>query len=290
MTILVGTDGTASGGAAVAWAAAEAQQRRTPLHIVHAIDGDSPESRFDIGNENIDVSRVLAEAVVAAAEKRARTVAPGLAIETDIVVGHPVRRLLGAARDAELLVTGSRGPGGVTGRLTGSVSRRLAADSPCPIVVVCGPGEPGGPVAVGADNSPAAGPVLRTAFGAAAEQACPLVVIRSFRPSMPVWLANVLPSHRTAEEDAAERALLKEQVDPWRTEFPDVAVETVLTYDSPGAALVAASRWARLVVAGSRGHGVVGGTLLGSTSLHLLHHAASPVLIAHHSAALEESR
>jgi nucleotide-binding universal stress UspA family protein len=53
----------------------------------------------------------------------------------------------------------------------------------------------------------------------------------------------------------------------------------------PGGAaeiLVSASRRARLVVAGGRGHGPIVGTLLGSVGLALLHHAECPVLIARH--------
>jgi nucleotide-binding universal stress UspA family protein len=133
---------------------------------------------------------------------------------------------------------------------------------------------------VGVDTSPAAEHVLRTAFEAASGCGRPLVVIRSFRRPVPPWLARTIPAHRAAEEDAVERALLIEQVDPWRAKYPEVAVETVLTYDSPAAALTAASGWARLVVTGSRRHGLATGTLLGSTSLHLLRHAAAPVLIA----------
>jgi nucleotide-binding universal stress UspA family protein len=289
MTIIVGTNGTDSAAAAVDWAAGEARRRRTPLRIVHAFDWDWHESHLDIGNEYIDVPRVLAKALVTAAAKHASAAAPDAEIATDALIGHPVPQLLEAARDAELLVLGSRGRG-VTSLLTGSISQRLAAHSPCPVVVVRDAVAAAGPIAAGVDDSPYAEHVLRAAFEAAAERSCPLVVIRSFRPEMPIWLANLLPSHRTAAEDAAERTLLTEQVDPWRTKYPHVEVETVLTYDSPAGALVAASRWARLVVIGSRGHGIVGGTLLGSTSLQLLHRAESPVLIAHPSTALKESR
>jgi nucleotide-binding universal stress UspA family protein len=132
--------------------------------------------------------------------------------------------------------------------------------------------------------------VLRAAFDAADDRNCPLVVIRSFRPAISRWLADLLPVNRTPEEDAAERTHLQTQVEPWRAKYPDVPVETVLTYDSPAGALMAASRWAQLVVVGSRGHGVAGGTLLGSTGLQLLHHAVCPVLITHRGASPEESR
>lgn len=45
MTIIAGTDGADWGMTAVEWAAAEAQRRRTPLRILHALDWDWHESR-----------------------------------------------------------------------------------------------------------------------------------------------------------------------------------------------------------------------------------------------------
>jgi nucleotide-binding universal stress UspA family protein len=53
--------------------------------------------------------------------------------------GHPVRVLLDAAAGAELLVVGSRGHGGFTGMLLGSVSEHVVAHSPCAVVVVKAP-------------------------------------------------------------------------------------------------------------------------------------------------------
>lgn len=135
--ILVGTDGTAASHAAVQWAAREAQRRGLPLRIVHAFDWQWEAARYDAGAEHIDIARLLADAVVAAARDQARAVAPGLRIELDPLIGEPAPQLLAAAEEgAELLVVGSRGRGGFAGLLLGSVSRRVAAHAPCPVAVV----------------------------------------------------------------------------------------------------------------------------------------------------------
>ncbi|SNY59113.1 universal stress protein [Paractinoplanes atraurantiacus] len=279
-SIVVGTDGTDCGTSAVEWAAAEALRRRAPLHIVHAFDWDWTESRLDIGNEYIDVARLLAEGVVSAAHDRARALAPELEIETDTLIGHAAARLVEVSRGAQLLVVGSRGRGGFAGLLLGSVSQRMATHAPCPVVVVRGHAMPDGPVVVGADDSAGTDHVLEHAFEAAATREASLTVVRSYLPVIPLWLADVRPADvDTPSQDADERARLDELLTPWITKYPQVKVDVVLTHDSAAAALVAASATAQLVVIGSHGHGVIGGALLGSAGFPLLHHAKCPVLV-----------
>jgi nucleotide-binding universal stress UspA family protein len=112
MEILVGTDGTATSRAAVQWAAREAQRRHWLLRIVHAFDWNWQAARYDSGTEYIDVSRQLADAVVAEASAQARTIAPTVQIEYDTLIGNPAPRLLAAVEGADLAVLGSRGRGG----------------------------------------------------------------------------------------------------------------------------------------------------------------------------------
>ncbi|MGW2254699.1 universal stress protein [Kitasatospora sp. NPDC001660] len=57
-------------------------------------------------------------------------------IRTRVQEGGAVPCLLDAARGAELLVVGSRGHGGFTGALLGSVGQHCVQHAPCPVVVV----------------------------------------------------------------------------------------------------------------------------------------------------------
>jgi len=64
-----------------------------------------------------------------------------------VAEGHPAQVLLDASRGARLLVVGSRGHGGVSGLLLGSVSRVCAERAHCPVLVVHGEPAPGDEVA-----------------------------------------------------------------------------------------------------------------------------------------------
>jgi nucleotide-binding universal stress UspA family protein len=53
-----------------------------------------------------------------------------------VLEGHPAPVLLELAKDADLLVVGSRGHGQFTGMLIGSVSEHVVSHASCPVVVV----------------------------------------------------------------------------------------------------------------------------------------------------------
>lgn len=280
--ILVGADGTDFSKAAVRWAAREAERRNLPLRVTYVYGWESREPGYGGSYNDPDFIHKRAEGVAGTAAYEARTVTRRLQIDEDPVIGHPAARLLAEADGAELVVLGSRGHGGFASLLLGSVSQRVATHASCPVVVVRGRGDAAeGPVAVGVDDSPVADLVLETAFEQAAGRRCALTVVRAFLPVLPLWLGSAPAVEvRTPDQDADERARLEEQLAPWRSKYPEVRVDVVLTHDSVAGALVEASKHAQLVVVGSRGHGVITGTLLGSAGLQLLHHAECPVYIA----------
>ena len=148
--VVVGTDGSPSAHRAVSWALGEARLRKAPLHIVHAwmlplLDA-LPEPWLvatPVGHTDDELHERVAAAArefLEAAVAEAKAAEPGLDVIGELAEMRPAAALLEAARDADLLVVGSRGHGGFSGLLLGSVSSQCVHHATCPVVVV--PAEP----------------------------------------------------------------------------------------------------------------------------------------------------
>lgn len=281
--VVVGVDGSRSACDAVRWAALEAERRDVGLRLVEASPWNAPDDPRD-GPDLRSALRDAAQAQLDEATAVAEKTVAGLAVSADVYTGYPVPVLVDASRDADLLVLGNRGLGGVTGMLAGSVVVALAARSECPVVVVRGEPSPStGPVVVGVDGSAASDGALRFAFAAAAARAVPLVAVLTWRDPLLSPPAALLLDRAALETAARHR--LADRVATCGQDFPGVTVEQVVTWDVPTTALIDRSAGAQLVVVGSRGRGGFTGLMLGSVSRTLLHHAHCPVAVVHPDAA-----
>lgn len=284
--IVVGVDGSESAQDALDWAAAEASAMHRPLRIVHGFIW--PLMHVAVGPPSVGPAdgglQAEAERLLADAESRAKSAAPDVDVTCELVVGAPTPALLGQARDAELLVVGSRGLGGFLGLLVGSVGVAVAAHAGCPVVVVHPhPDDPSrtaaGRVVVGADGSRLSAAAISFAFRTAARRKAGLTAVRVWEPSLSSHprLAVVLDRITRAERRKFLAALETD-----RRTFPEVDLEVKLVRDEnhhPGQTLIEESAGADLIVVGSRGHGGFAGLLLGSVSQSVLEHAQCPVAV-----------
>ena len=83
----------------------------------------------------------LRDELVSDAERRLATVAaayPSLHMTREAIVGHPAETIVRAAadRDADLIVVGTHGRGGVARMLMGSVAERVVRLAACPVLTV----------------------------------------------------------------------------------------------------------------------------------------------------------
>ncbi|MGW6331095.1 universal stress protein [Nocardia rhamnosiphila] len=131
--VLVGVDGSGNSVPAVALAFEEAARRKVGLVAVHAW---SDTSGYEIPLRHWDDARDSARALLA--ENLAGYVEqyPDVPVERVVTADRPVRSLLDASADAQLVVVGSHGRGGFTSMLLGSTSNALLHAVDIPIVIV----------------------------------------------------------------------------------------------------------------------------------------------------------
>lgn len=140
--VIVGVDGSRSATAALLEAADLASRSEAELVVVsvwRTAAATRLGSRWDDTWRRESASHpahVAAEAVAQAEADRARYVHHGLTVSTRVLEGAPARVLADLSTSAGTVVIGSRGRGGFTGLLLGSVTRRLVHEASCPVVIV----------------------------------------------------------------------------------------------------------------------------------------------------------
>lgn len=139
--VVVGIDDSASSEPALQLAAEVAEAAGAGLQIVRVGTMHSPEAwayaeTSSAGTERTHVIRESVEQTVAHAAETVRSARPGLTVETEVLFGHPGHVVAQLGEHAGLIVVGSRGRGGFTGLLLGSVSHTVIHEAACPVMVV----------------------------------------------------------------------------------------------------------------------------------------------------------
>jgi nucleotide-binding universal stress UspA family protein len=308
-TVVAGLDGSSESLAAAMgapptplrqWgrAAREARLRGLPLKIVHVWEPvPAPVAQAPL--LGAETQQHWSERVPREAAEGLRLRHPGVTITEEQLNGHPADVLTDAAKDAELLVLGSRGLSGLGGFLVGSVGLSAVAHAQCPVVLVRA-GEqaadehaldPAGipsaatpfrPVVLGLDTDSPHETVITFAFEEAARRATALCVVGGWNLP-PYYVYGLSVDLNLHEEIARQKAAeLTEALGPWRQKYPAVEVVEESRSGSPSHRLVDASREASLVVVGRRIRRSPLGAHIGPVTHAVLHHATTPVAVVAH--------
>jgi nucleotide-binding universal stress UspA family protein len=141
--VVVGVDGSEGSSRALRWAAQEARHRGERLELVHVWDRPQMYAPMGVGAYPTDLEPVRREGqkLLDRAVAEARSLAPDVPVRGRLDEGGAGTVLVDASHDADLVVVGSRGLGGIRSFFLGSVSSQVAHHAACPVVIVPPAGE-----------------------------------------------------------------------------------------------------------------------------------------------------
>jgi nucleotide-binding universal stress UspA family protein len=131
--IVVGVDGSEHSIAALRWAVEEARLRGWSVRALAM--WEFPNAFNPVTLLTLEADPFIEETRHALDRALTAVDVDGVDVSTDVIEGSAAEHLVGASRHADLVVVGSRGRGGFTGLLLGSVSQHLVSYSKCPVLV-----------------------------------------------------------------------------------------------------------------------------------------------------------
>jgi nucleotide-binding universal stress UspA family protein len=284
--IVVGVDESAAAKVAVQWATRDAELRKIPITLVHAISPELatwPNVRLPAGlaRWQRDRGRRLVDEAFKVVEAASQHGGP-TEVHREILASAAVPTLVDLSKEAELVVTGCRGSARSPGQLLGSVSSGLLRYAHCPVAIVHDedPSHPSqAPVLVGVDGSSASELATAIAFDEASRRNVGLVALHAWSDAdVSEWPGIDWPATQSMAEE-----ILAERLAGWHEEYPDVPLSRAVVCDKPGRQLVQRSADAQLVVVGSRGRGGFAEMLVGSVGEAVAQMAQVPVIVARES-------
>jgi nucleotide-binding universal stress UspA family protein len=280
-TIVVGVDESALAGQAVRWAAEQAALEGRSVRLVRAVR-PVPSGRSDhampVQPGTFTSLRLHSEALLRQAHELAHRVAPDVEIEEQLEVTDPRTLLIDLAREAHLVVLGSRGRGPALSHLFGSVGISVARHAACP-VVVHRPSHPGlvrDGVVVAVDATADSVGILEFAFRQASLRRLPIQVLHYARDPQPALLGSPLAGTSLGEWDDLA---LAEVMAGLGERYPDVHVRVRTAPGEPGKDAARVANRADLLVVGTHHRGVLERVVGGSVSTAILEHATCPVAV-----------
>ncbi len=280
--IVVGMDGSEAAIGAAVWAARESHLRGRGVTLVHSVLPTLAGGAFGVG---LPPRLDLIEEMRIGAVTELNRIAADLDctdVKVHVEVGSASALLLMASDTAEMTVLGSRGRGGFTGLLLGSIGIQVTSHASCPVVVMrAEPRADAKDLVVGIDGSPHSVAALEFAFDEASRHGWHLVAVHAWDiPSYDLIISHngpiPIPMEHVADE---EIRLTAEVLAGFVEDYPDVQVTERLVRSPAVQAILDNSTDAALIVVGTRGRNAAIGALLGSVSNGILHKANTPVAI-----------
>ncbi len=136
--ILVPVDGSEHANRALDFALDLAQKYSAEILVVTVVHYPTlVEVPLDIV-EYYDTIRASYEKVLSEALEKAKTATPGLNVTSKLMEGYPADIIIETAQEGnfDMIVMGRRGQGHLTHTLLGSVSDRVADQSPCALLLI----------------------------------------------------------------------------------------------------------------------------------------------------------
>ncbi len=298
MRILFATDGSAHSREAL-----ELLVRLTfaePKHAAIVTVVDTAELPGDIGSAPGALAN-LKRAIADEARRRLREVTDRLEssdwrVKILVREGNAAEQIIDLAGElgADLVLVGSRGLGGLSRYLLGSVSYRVLKHAPCSVLLARPPQEDPDSagrratakdsetrVVLGHDGSPLAEAALDLVFSSGLARTCRIRVVRIL-PVVPHYRMDIVQT--MGELWVRDRSKAKEELESIKARYGMQAVELSTELReasdiSDEMLRITQEFGAHLLVVGSKGHGAVSRFLLGSVSSKLAHHADCSVLV-----------
>jgi nucleotide-binding universal stress UspA family protein len=285
--VVVGVDGSRASYRALEWAAAEAARTGAVLEA-HASYGSD---YMFISNQEVEAAM---KKVLDQAAKHVAIVAPGISFKGMTHEELPAKILIDASKGADLLVVGSRGHGGFSGLLLGSVSQQCGRHAHCPVVIVPvaeaarqggGPDsgqsatsatQLGGRIVVGVDGSDDSRHALDWAARQAEMTGGSVEAVTAW--DWPLSPGRGMPLSLGYDPASDASTLLDQAIATVSRVHPDLVIHPKVVEGHLVPALLEASRGASMVVVGAGTHHTAAGIVCGPFGAHLAR-AHCPVAI-----------
>jgi nucleotide-binding universal stress UspA family protein len=295
MRVLVAFDGSRESGHALALAASlgwPSGSRIRVITVAEEPDSNVPTAAVADGDDERarDERVVLADALTLLGKA-------GLDVDGHVLIGRPASAIVADADDfdADVILCGARGHGGVEGVMVGSVSLELVDHAHRAVLVARRPvvsrilfATDGSPAALAAEHVLATWPVFATTavdVVSVAHIAVPL-----FSGVAPTMVGEVLEA--CGKDLEAASLACRDALDTASSHLARAgrAVSTFMPIGDPVDQILTVAREqdADLLVVGSRGQAGLTRLLSGSVARGVLHHATASVLVIHAAAVVDE--